>query len=119
MVVDNVIKTWLAMTVEDQRVDHDRLEETVGWYMGVFYANDGMVVSREPDWLQHVMNILVGLFKRFGLVANFAKSCTMTYQPGALWVRIMKESKALKCTRGWRLVPGETPKADTIPRVWS
>ena len=30
VVVDNVIRTWLAMTVEDQRVDHDRLGEIVG-----------------------------------------------------------------------------------------
>ena len=30
MVVDNVIRTWMVMTVEDQRVAHDGLEETVG-----------------------------------------------------------------------------------------
>ena len=30
VVADNIIRTWLAMTVEDQRVDHDGLGETVG-----------------------------------------------------------------------------------------
>ena len=30
VVVDNVIRTWLAMTVEDQRVDHYGLLETNG-----------------------------------------------------------------------------------------
>ena len=30
VVVDNFIRTSLAMTVEDQRVDHDGLGETVG-----------------------------------------------------------------------------------------
>ena len=30
MVVDNVIKTCMNMTVEDKKVAHDGLEETVG-----------------------------------------------------------------------------------------
>ena len=30
VVVNNVIRIWLDMTVEDQRVDHDGLGETVG-----------------------------------------------------------------------------------------
>ena len=45
VVVDNVTRTWMEMTVEDQRVAHDGLRETVGRFLGVFYANDGMVHS--------------------------------------------------------------------------
>ena len=30
VVVDNVIRTWLAITVEYQRMDHDGLGETFG-----------------------------------------------------------------------------------------
>ena len=43
MLVDNIIITCLAMTVEENRVDHGGLGETVRHYLGVFYANDGMV----------------------------------------------------------------------------
>ena len=35
VVVDNVIITWMAMTVEDQRVAQDGLGETVGRCVGV------------------------------------------------------------------------------------
>ena len=84
MVVDNVIRTWLAMTLEDQRVAHDRLGETVGRCLGVLYADDGIVGSRDPDWLQHAMKVLVGIFRRYGLAGNVTKSRTMAYQPGAL-----------------------------------
>ena len=87
------------MTVEDQRVAHDGLEETVGRCLGVFYADDDMVGSREPDWLQNLMNILVGLFRRYGLAANVAKSHTMTCQPGRLWSGMPEEAHDLKCTR--------------------
>ena len=67
MVVDNVIRTWLAMTVEDQRVYHDGFGETVRQCLGVFYAEDDMVISRNLDWIKYVMNVLVGLFIMYGL----------------------------------------------------
>ena len=98
VVVDNFIKTWLAMTVEDQRVAHDGLGETIGRCLGVLYANNGMVVSRDPDWLQHAMHVLVGLFRRYGLAANVSKSRTMTCQPDVLRAGMSEESVALKCT---------------------
>ena len=100
VVVDNVIKTWLAMTVENQRVYHDGLGVTIRRCLGVFYANDCMVVSRDADLLQHAINVMVGLFQRYGLAANVAKSCTMTYQPGALRLGMSTEANALKCL-GW------------------
>ena len=84
IIVDNVIQTWLAMTVEYQRMAHGGLREALWRCLRVFYADDGMVVSRDPDWLQHSMNGLVGLFRRFDLEANIAKSRLMTCQPGAL-----------------------------------
>ena len=73
VVVDNVITTWLEMIVEDQRLTNDGLGDTVRRCLGVFYANNGMVSSRDPDWLQNTTNILVGLFRRYGLEANVAK----------------------------------------------
>ena len=84
VVVENIIRTWLDMKLEDQRVAHDGLGYTVGWCLGVFYADNGMVGSRDLDWLQHAMNVLVGLFRRYGMAYNFAKSRTMTCQPRTL-----------------------------------
>ena len=98
VVVDNIIRTCMAMTVEDQRVAHDGLGETVGRCLGVFYTKDGMVGSRNLEWLQHAMTALVGLFRRYGLAANVAKSCTMAFQPGALQVGMSEEDMVLKCT---------------------
>ena len=86
------------MTVEDQRVSQDRMGETVGRCLGVFCANNGMVISRSSDWIHHAMNVLVGLFKRYGLAANVAKSRTMIFHPGALRAGKSEEAMALKCT---------------------
>ena len=51
VVVDIVIRIWSAIILEEQRVAHDGLGETIGRCLGVFYANDGMVGTRDPDWL--------------------------------------------------------------------
>ena len=98
VVVYNVIRTCLDMIVEYQRVAHDRLGDTVGRCLGVFYANYGMDGSRDSEWPQHAMNVLVGLFRRYGLAANVPKSRTMTCQPGALRAGTLEDSIALKCT---------------------
>ena len=86
------------MTVEDQRVAHDGMGDTVGRCLGFFYDDDDMVGSRKSDWLQHKMNVMVGLFRRYGLAANVPKSQKMTRQSGALRAGILEEAMALKCT---------------------
>ena len=47
VVVNNFIRTWLYMTVEYQKVAHDGLGDTIGRCLGVFYADDVMVGSRD------------------------------------------------------------------------
>ena len=98
VVVDNVIRTWLAMTAEDHRVDHYGLVDTSGRYLRLFYANYGMVGSRDADWMQHSINFLFGLFRQYSLAANIAKSRTITCQPSALQSGMHEKATALKCT---------------------
>ena len=64
-------------------IAHYGMGEAVGNCLGVFYADDSMVGSRDSEWLQYSMNVLVGLFRRYGLTATIAKSRRTTCQPGA------------------------------------
>ena len=89
---------WLAMTVEYQRMAHNGMGETFKQCLGVFYSNDGMVISRDSAWLQHSMNILIYLFQRYGLAANIDKPHTMTCQPNTLRSGMSEYTKQLKCT---------------------
>ena len=57
-----------------------------------------MVDSRDSDWLQNAMNVLIRLFRRYSLAANVKKSRTMTFQPGELWAGMSEDAMALKCT---------------------
>ena len=45
--------------------------------MGMFYADDGMVVLQDPQWLQGALGVLIGLLCWYGLVVNISKSKAM------------------------------------------
>ena len=72
-----MVQNWLALTVEDELVAHKELGLVVGRCLGLFYADDGMAESQYPEWLQGAINMLIGLFWRYGLVAKISKSKAM------------------------------------------
>ena len=47
----------------------------------LFYADDSMVASSDPRWLQGAFNTLVGLFDRVGLRTNVGKTVGMACHP--------------------------------------
>ena len=53
----------MSITVEDKLVAHERLGLVLEWCMGMFYADYGLVESRDPEWLQVSFNIIIGLFQ--------------------------------------------------------
>ena len=85
MVVDNLVRTWLEMTAKYQKVVQEGLVIKVGIFLGVFYSVDGMVGLRYSEWIQNSLNILISLLWWYRIVANVAKSWTITYQTGSLW----------------------------------
>ena len=64
--------------------------------MGVFYADDGIILSRGPEWVQGVINVLIRLFRRFGLISNVEKSKIMTCQPGVICTGMSEEAFSRK-----------------------
>ena len=68
----------------DYVVIHGGLGHAVGQSFGVLYADNGILGLRYPEWLQGYLNVLIGLFRRIGLMANVAKSKRMTFQKGVI-----------------------------------
>ena len=60
--------------------------------MGVFYAENGMVKAQDSEWIQNYLNVPIGLFWWYGIVANVLKSRTMTRQPRTLRLGMLKEA---------------------------
>ena len=52
--------------------------------LACFYADNGLIASRDPDFLQRAFGVLTGLFDRVGLQTNMSKTETMTFIPGAI-----------------------------------
>ena len=73
MSVESVIYQWMSIPVEDDAVIHDMLGHAVGWRLGIFYTCDSLLGSRYPEWIQGDLNVLIGLFRQIGLMANVAK----------------------------------------------
>ena len=50
------------MTVEDETVIQDGLGHIVGQSFVVFYSDDGLMVPRDPEWLQRSLSALLRMF---------------------------------------------------------
>ena len=98
VVVDNVVRMWLEMNAKDQAVAQEGLRLNVGRCLGVFYANYGMVGACDSEWLQKALNIPIGFFRRYGIIANAEKSRTIMCQPEALRLGMLEEAAGQRCT---------------------
>ena len=63
------------VTEEENRRERGR---EVRHQAALFYADDGMLTSSNPQWLQWAFTQLVGLFSRVGLNTNSRKTVSMT-----------------------------------------
>ena len=59
---------------------------------GIFYANDGMVASTDPGWIQLTFDLLAGLLDRMGLRTNICKTVGMVSRP--FWAAGVRSDKA-------------------------
>ena len=90
VVVDAVVREWLRQTlgVEVARQGLGDLARTI---LVAFYADDGVLSARCPEWLQNSFTILVGLFERVGLRTNAQKTKVMMCIPGRIRVSMTEE----------------------------
>ena len=92
LMVDAVVREWLkhALMLEDAQ----RAIQDVRKLLAAFYADDGLVASRDPDLLQDAFNDLTALFDRVGLKTNAKKTEVMVFLPGKIRTSLSQESYA-------------------------
>ena len=65
----------------------------------IFYADDGVVASKDPIWLQLELDMLTGLFDWVGLQTNIRKTVGMVYRP--CWVaRVLADEAYTRRMKG-------------------
>ena len=72
VVVDTLVQHWIIL-VEGDVGGQDGLEREVLHRATFLYADDGVVASTDPVWLQGSFDTLTGLFDRVGIRTNFKK----------------------------------------------
>ena len=77
VVVDAVVRHWVTLAVEEAETQGERGRE--GRHQAaLFYADNGMVASSDPHWLQWAFTAIVGSFDQVGLNTNTGKTVSMT-----------------------------------------
>ena len=77
VVVDAVVRHWLTIAVKEAEKRGERGMES-RHLAALFYSDNGMLASSDPQWLQWDFTQLVGLFDRVGLKKNCGKTVSMT-----------------------------------------
>ena len=84
LMVDAVIREWLRQVVSAESARDGITNADIRRLLACFYADDGLVLSREPAMLQRAFDILTGLFDRVGLRTNTKKTEVMIMLPGKI-----------------------------------
>ena len=74
------MRHWLTGVIADAE-ERGNLGKEGRHQVALFYADDGMVASSDPRWLQGAFNTLVGLFDRVGLRTNVGNIVGMVCHP--------------------------------------
>ena len=80
----------------------------------IFYVNDGCIASKDAEFLQEALDILVETFKRVDLVTNTKKTQAMVSTPGKIRVQLPMDS--YQCLREG-VAAGEEGKRAVICHV--
>ena len=95
VVVDAVVRHWLQLAT--QKAERRGEQGREGRHQAaLFYADDGMIASSDPRWLQWAFTILVGLFDRVGLNTNQRKTVSMACRPCSAVISITPESAIMR-----------------------
>jgi hypothetical protein len=91
VVVDAVVREWLRRTLDDDAAQDGLLMAQIATRMVSFYVDDGVLLVRDPVWLQSAFDVLITFFDQVGLKSNTTKTQVMTCVPGKIRESLSKE----------------------------
>ena len=80
MVVDEVIYLWVIL-VAGEEAGPEGFIRAVQCLAELFYSDNGLLASPQPAHLQAVLNVLMGMFDRFGIYTNVNNTVGMVCYP--------------------------------------
>ncbi len=92
ILVDAVAREWLRVLQEGGNYEVWELDNLMSTFFAIFHVDDAYLASRDAEFLQHAVDILVSLFERVGLETNRSKTQTMICTPGRIRTQLPTES---------------------------
>jgi hypothetical protein len=93
ILVDAVARKWKRLmreTLDFGDAGEGEKETLLGELFAIFNADDGYIASRDPDFLQKALDMLVDIFRRTGLETNTKKTQAMVCTPGKIRVQLSR-----------------------------
>jgi RNase P subunit RPR2 len=103
--VDVVVREWMQLLQEEMDLEGEEPDKIMEILFTIFYVDDAYIASRDPPFLQKVIDGLVTTFNHVGLETNTKKTQTMTCTPGNIRLQLLTNFHQ-------RMRTGRTPAAD-------
>jgi hypothetical protein len=91
VLVDAIAWEWLQELQEGSTLKPDKTDHLMATFFAIFYVDDAYLASRNPDFLQRALNVIVGLFARVGLETNAQKTQAMICTPGRICIQLPED----------------------------
>jgi hypothetical protein len=85
---------WLQELREGSALEPDKINHLMATFFAIFYVDDAYLASRDPDFLQRALNVILGLLACIGLETNTHKTQAMTCTPGRIHIQLPEDSYA-------------------------
>lgn len=82
IIINSLVHTWMQLTYETLDDPEGKLANCIEMLFAIFYVDNGCIASRNADFLQEELEILVKMFKRADLTTNTKNTQTMVCTPG-------------------------------------
>ena len=84
ILVNAVAREWFRELREGGDYEEWELDELVSTFFAIFYVDNAYLASRDAEFLQRVLDLLVSLFEQAGIETNVSKMQTMICTPGRI-----------------------------------
>ena len=84
ILVDAVAREWFRELWEGGDYEEWESDKLMSTFFAIFYVNEAYLASRDAEFLQHTLDLLVSIFERVGLETNVSKMQTMICTPGRI-----------------------------------
>jgi hypothetical protein len=85
------VQEWIRQLWQGGEYKEEELSEFMATSFAIFYVGNAYLASRDARFVQHVLDILIDLFKRVGLQMNTSKTQTMICMLGRIRTQLPTE----------------------------